>query len=124
VQQTYWPACTVRGIEPVCVVERAAILGLQRVQCRSRVVIRLDALQVMPDEITTADVPGLQLTANLVNGGLLQMERWLRTSCRGNKNESTDHSGHVPKRIDHDDTFRVLRYSTASTPASSWIVSG
>ena len=74
------PLARVHRIEPVGFVERTAVHGLQRVECRSRMIVCLDALQVIPDQITAADVPGLQLTMNLVDGGVLQVERGLRMS--------------------------------------------
>jgi hypothetical protein len=44
VQRADRAARTIRGVEPVGFVERAAVDGLERVQRRSGVIVRVDAL--------------------------------------------------------------------------------
>ncbi|HEY3157846.1 MAG TPA: hypothetical protein VGJ78_02700 [Vicinamibacterales bacterium] len=52
-------------------------------------IVRVDALQVVANELAAADAPGCQLAANLVDGRFLQveLERCLRTNGRGDENE-------------------------------------
>src|SRR5262245_36239003 len=121
-QRALWAARTGHRVEPIGFVERATVHGLQRVEHRSRVIVCVDALQVLPNQSTTADVPGHQLSMNLVDRGFLQVERCLCTDWRGDENECSQQSYRVQKPIGHGGISRS--FSTDCVPRVSSVGSG
>src|ERR1041385_2518330 len=73
------PGGSKRNVETICLFERAGIDVYDCVEMGTLVVVRLDTIQIEPDELLSGQTPGFVGRMNIIDGGLDHLELlWVR----------------------------------------------